>query len=47
LLKLEKLEKDVKENKEDIAVVFEALKRLVNPAQPKRRMIGFNCKDEE
>jgi phage regulator Rha-like protein len=47
LLKLEKMEKDVKENKEDIAMIFEALKQLLNPAQPKRRMIGFNRKDDE
>ena len=47
LLKLEKLEKDVKENKEDIALVFEALKKLLNPPQQKRNMIGFNRKDDE
>lgn len=47
LLKLEKMEKDVKENKKDIALIFEALKHLLNPTQPKRRMIGFNRKDDE
>jgi phage regulator Rha-like protein len=47
LLKLEKMEKDVKENKEDIAMIFEALKQLLNPPQPKRSMIGFNRKDDE
>ena len=47
LLKLEKLEKDVRENKQDIALIFEALKQLLNPQQPKRRLIGFNRKDEE
>jgi uncharacterized membrane protein len=47
LLKLEKMEKDVKKNKEDIAIVFEALKRLLNPLESKRRMIGFNRKDNE
>ena len=47
LLKLEKMEKDVKENKEDIAMIFEALKQLLNPQQPNRRMIGFNRKDDE
>lgn len=46
LLKLERMEKDVKENKEDIAMIFEALKQLLNPAQPKRSMIGFNREDE-
>jgi hypothetical protein len=47
LLKLEKMEKDVKENKEDIAMIFEALKQLLNPPQSKRSMIGFNRKDDE
>lgn len=47
LLKLEKLENDVKENKSDIAIIFKALKQLLNPTQPKRRMIGFNRKDED
>jgi len=47
LLKLEKMEKDVKENKKDIALIFEALKQLLNPVQPKRRMIGFNRKNDE
>jgi hypothetical protein len=46
LLKLEKMEKDVKENKEDIAMIFKALKQLLNPPQPKRSMIGFNRKEE-
>ncbi len=47
LLKLEKMEKDVKENKEDIAMIFAALKQLLNPPQTKRSMIGFNRKDDE
>lgn len=46
LLKLEKLENDVTENKEDIAVIFKALKQLLNPPQPKRRKIGF-IRDED
>ena len=47
LLKLEKMEKDVQENKKDIAMIFEALKQLLSPPQPKRRLIGFNRKNEE
>lgn len=47
LLKLEKMEKDVQGNKKDIAMIFEALKQLFNPPQPKRRLIGFNRKNEE
>ena len=46
LLKLEKMEKDVKENKQDIALIFSALKQLLNQPTPKRRLIGFNRKDE-
>lgn len=42
-----KIEKDVRENKEDITMIFEALKQLLNPPQPKRRLIGFNRKDDE
>lgn len=38
---IEKLEKDVKQNKKDIALIFEALKQLSNPPQQKRRMTGF------
>lgn len=45
LLKLERLEKDVKENKEDIALIFEALKKLLNPPQEPRKRIGFKPDD--
>ena len=41
LLKLERMEKDVKENKEDIAMIFKALKQLLEPPKQKRRIIGF------
>ena len=41
LLTLEKLEKDVTKNKQDIALIFEALRQLLNPPQQERRMIGF------
>jgi ORF6N domain len=47
LLKLEKLEKDVTQNKEDIAVIFKALKQLLTRPQEKRRMIGFKPGDEQ
>lgn len=46
LLKLEILERDVKENKEDIAMIFKALKQLLNPPKEKRRMIGFKRDDK-
>ena len=39
LLKLEKMEKDVTDNKGDIAVIFEALKQLLNePVKPRKRI---------
>ena len=41
LLKLEKMEKDVKENKEDIAMIFKAVKQLLNPPSTPRKRIGF------
>ncbi len=47
LLNLEKLEKDVKENKQDIAMIFEALKQLLDPPKQKRKMIGFKQYKEE
>lgn len=47
LLKLEKLEKDVSENKQDIAVIFKALKQLLAAPKVKRRMIGFKPGDED
>ena len=47
LFKLERLEKDVTENKQDIAMIFEALKQLLNPQKQKRTMIGFLRKEDE
>lgn len=47
LLKLERLEKDVTKNKQDIAMIFEALKQLLNPQKQKRTMIGFIRKEDE
>ncbi len=41
LLKLEKMEKDVKDNKEDIANIFRAVKQLLNPPAIPRKRIGF------
>lgn len=46
LLKLEELEKKVTANDQDIQLIFEYLKQLLNPPQPPRRLIGFNTKDE-
>ena len=41
LLKLEKLEKDVKSNKHDIAMIFQALKQFLSQPQKPRERIGF------
>ena len=41
LLTLEKMEKDVLKNKQDIALIFEALKQLLTTPPPQRRLIGF------
>ena len=45
LVKLEKMEKDVTDNKKNIAVILEALKQLLNqPVKPRKR-IGFKPDD--
>ena len=46
LLKIEKLEKDVTENKKDITLIFQALKKLLTTPQEKRRRIGFKTEDD-
>jgi len=46
LLKLGQLEKKVSKHDGDIRLVFEALKQLLNPAQPPRKRIGFKLKTE-
>lgn len=46
LLKLEQLEKQVVQNSDDIQMIFAALKELLNPPQPPRRMIGFKVGGE-
>lgn len=41
LLKLEYLEKDISGNKQDIALIFEALKQLLHEPEKPRQRIGF------
>ena len=41
LLKLEQMEKNVLQNSDDVKVIFEALKQLINNPSPPRKMIGF------
>jgi len=41
LLKLEQIENQNSTNKKDIAVIFEALKQLLNTPTPPRKRFGF------
>jgi len=47
LLQLEKIEKKLTSHDDDIALIFEYLKQLLNPPQIPRRKIGFTRNDEE
>ena len=41
LLQLEKVEKKLARHDEDINLIFQYLKKLLNPPQPPRQRIGF------
>jgi len=43
-LKLEQMEKNVLQNSDDVRMIFEALKQLINNPVPPRRAIGFKQK---
>jgi len=47
LLKLEQLDRKVTGHDADIQVIFKYLKKLLNPPQPPRRMIGFKAGEDE
>ncbi|HEY6062614.1 MAG TPA: ORF6N domain-containing protein, partial [Chitinophagaceae bacterium] len=47
LLQLERIEKKLAGHNEDIQLIFQYLKQLLNPLQPPRRKIGFRRKNEE
>ncbi len=47
LLQLEKIERKLTKHDEDIALIFEYLKQLLNPPQAPRRKIGFRNDDDE
>ena len=47
LLQLQKIEKNLTGHDEDIQLIFQYLKQLLNPPQPPRRKIGFKRKEEE
>jgi len=44
LLKLEQMEKNVLQNSDDVKMIFEALKQLINNSTSPRKMIGFKQK---
>lgn len=47
LQQLEKMEKKLTGHDEDIALIFEYLKKLLNPPQTPRNKVGFRRKDEK
>jgi ORF6N domain len=47
LLKLEEIERKSVGHDQDIQVIFEYLKQLLNPPNPPRRRIGFMTNDDE
>ncbi len=47
LLHLEKMEKKLSGHDTDITIIFEYLKKLLDPPQPPRHKIGFKRKGEE
>lgn len=47
LLKLEQLERTVTAHDEDIKMIFDALKQLLNPPQEPTPKIGFRRKDQQ
>ncbi len=47
LLKLEQLENKVMHHDDDIKMIFEALKQLLNPPQEPRRRIGFRREEND
>lgn len=46
ILKLEQMEKDVSQNKQDISNIFIYLKQLLNPPQKPRRRIGYRINND-
>ena len=46
LLQLEKIEKKLADHDEGIVLIFQYLKKLLNPPQPPRKRIGFRRKEE-
>ena len=47
LLKLEQLERKISKNDEDIRLIFEYVRQLLNPPASPRKRIGFKIKESE
>ena len=47
LLQLQMIERKLTGHDEDIALIFQYLKQLLNPPQPPRNKVGFRRKEEE
>lgn len=47
LLQLDRLERKMTQHDEDIQLIFQYLKQLLNPSQEPRKMIGFNRADND
>lgn len=47
LLQLEKIERKLAGHDDDVTLIFQYLKQLLNPPQPPRRKIGFKRNDDE
>ena len=47
LVQLQSIERKLTGHDEDIALLFQYLKQLLNPPQPPRQKIGFRRKDEK
>jgi hypothetical protein len=47
LLKLEQIEQQTNENSEEIKIIFDALKQLLNPPQKERNPVGYKIPSKE
>ena len=46
LIKVERIEENVIQNSQEIAIIFNALKKLLNPAVPIRTPIGYKISED-
>jgi uncharacterized membrane protein len=45
--KLEQLERKIEKHDEEIKVIFDAIRQLMTPPEPKRKKIGFRREEEK